>query len=103
MQCKGQIGNQKVNKIENDAKHLNINSFTVRTHNCEQLRPHNVEEVVTLCGWLEFRRMGMFIILRDGYGKTQFLIPPEVRNVPLRSCSKQVINLNFRTNYYKTD
>lgn len=51
-----------------------------RTHNCGQLRSENVNEKVTLCGWVDRRRdLGgiIFIDLRDKYGKTQVVFNPE--------------------------
>lgn len=62
-----------------DVDNVNVNSFTTRTHNCGELRETDIGKSVTLCGWLEFHRMGKFVILRDGYGKTQLIIPDEVR------------------------
>lgn len=53
----------------------NTNLYTFRTHTCGQLRAENSEESVILCGWLEYKRLNRFIILRDGYGSTQLIIP----------------------------
>ena len=53
----------------------------LRTHTCGQLRKENVDQEVTLCGWVENKRDhggGVFIDLRDRYGLTQVVIgPPE--------------------------
>lgn len=57
---------------------IDVNSFTYRTHNCGQLREENIGQSVILCGWLEYHRVGKFVILRDGYGRTQLIIPEEV-------------------------
>ncbi|GLV41546.1 Aspartyl-tRNA synthetase mitochondrial [Carabus blaptoides fortunei] len=54
-----------------------VNSFTTRSYNCGQLRELHVGQTVTLCGWLEFQRVGRFIILRDAYGRTQLVLPDE--------------------------
>ncbi|XP_055859210.1 aspartate--tRNA ligase, mitochondrial isoform X2 [Episyrphus balteatus] len=50
------------------------NKFTIRTHNCGELSGANVAEKVNIAGWLEFQRMGKFLVLRDGYGQTQVLL-----------------------------
>lgn len=55
-----------------------VNRYTDRTHNCGQLDSSAIGESVTLCGWLQFVRMNKFLTLRDGYGETQVMIPPEL-------------------------
>lgn len=67
--------NEKVSSLE---KNLPVNRYAKRSHTCGELRIENVDETVTLSGWVEFQRMGKFVILRDGYGSTQLLIPEEV-------------------------
>ncbi|MBP5652751.1 MAG: Asp-tRNA(Asn)/Glu-tRNA(Gln) amidotransferase GatCAB subunit C, partial [Lachnospiraceae bacterium] len=52
-----------------------------RTHNCNELRPANIGEKVTLAGWYENMRkvsknLG-FLVLRDFYGTTQIVIETE--------------------------
>lgn len=66
------------NRTNNCTSSLNVNEFTYRSHNCGELRETDVGKIVTLCGWLEFSRMKRFFTLRDGYGRTQVLIPDEV-------------------------
>ncbi len=55
--------------------------FQSRTHNCGELRLSNAGETVTLCGWFEnIRKVSKnlgFLVLRDFYGKTQFVIETE--------------------------
>ncbi|KAK5607091.1 aspartyl-tRNA synthetase 2, mitochondrial [Crenichthys baileyi] len=50
-------------------------SLSFRTHTCGQLRSHHVGEKVTLCGWVQYLRQDLFVILRDFSGLTQVLIP----------------------------
>ncbi|XP_032422385.1 aspartate--tRNA ligase, mitochondrial [Xiphophorus hellerii] len=50
-------------------------SLSFRTHTCGELRSHHVGEKVTLCGWVQYLRQDLFIILRDFSGLTQVLIP----------------------------
>ncbi|XP_022248264.1 aspartate--tRNA ligase, mitochondrial-like isoform X2 [Limulus polyphemus] len=71
-----------------------VNSFTWRTHTCGELRSEHVGQQVTLCGWVQFHRMGKFITLRDGYGVTQLIIPEKspvgylMKNLSLESVLK---------------
>uniref|UniRef100_A0A7N8Y2N9 Aspartyl-tRNA synthetase 2, mitochondrial n=1 Tax=Mastacembelus armatus TaxID=205130 RepID=A0A7N8Y2N9_9TELE len=52
-------------------------SLSFRSHTCGELRPEHVGEVVTVCGWVQYLRHDLFIILRDFSGLTQILIPQE--------------------------
>lgn len=53
----------------------------LRTHTCGELNEKNVDEEVTLCGWVNtVRNLGSlcFVDLRDKYGITQLNIPAEI-------------------------
>ncbi|KAJ0044305.1 hypothetical protein NL108_003359 [Boleophthalmus pectinirostris] len=74
-----------------------VNSLSFRTHTCGELRSTHVKEKVTLCGWVQYRRHDLFIILRDFGGLTQILIPQEesvphvkeaLSNIPVESVIK---------------
>uniref|UniRef100_A0A667Y9M8 Aspartyl-tRNA synthetase 2, mitochondrial n=1 Tax=Myripristis murdjan TaxID=586833 RepID=A0A667Y9M8_9TELE len=52
-------------------------SLTFRSHTCGELTPQHVGERVTLCGWVQYLRQDLFVILRDFSGLTQVLIPQD--------------------------
>ncbi|KAM9718423.1 aspartate--tRNA ligase, mitochondrial isoform 2-T2 [Menidia menidia] len=52
-------------------------SLSLRSHTCGELRAEHVGEKVTLCGWVQYLRQDLFVILRDFSGLTQVLIPQE--------------------------
>ncbi|XP_014472835.1 PREDICTED: aspartate--tRNA ligase, mitochondrial [Dinoponera quadriceps] len=57
------------------------NRYVSRTHTCGELTLKNLGEKVQLNGWMEFKRMDKFIILRDSYGSTQLLIPEDRKDL----------------------
>ncbi|XP_075994349.1 aspartate--tRNA ligase, mitochondrial [Genypterus blacodes] len=59
--------------------------FSVRTHRCGDLRQQHVGERVSLCGWVQYLRQDMFVLLRDFSGLTQVLIPQEECERSLKS------------------
>jgi len=59
---------------------LAVNTFTCRSHTCGELTKDNVDQKVTIMGWMTFKRFGgRFLVIRDAYGQTQTIIPNEVR------------------------
>uniref|UniRef100_A0A8V0Y6G2 Aspartyl-tRNA synthetase 2, mitochondrial n=1 Tax=Gallus gallus TaxID=9031 RepID=A0A8V0Y6G2_CHICK len=54
-----------------------VNSFAARTNTCGELRAAHVGQEVTLCGWIQYQRQGLFLVLRDFQGLTQIIIPQD--------------------------
>uniref|UniRef100_A0A8C9L4J6 Aspartyl-tRNA synthetase 2, mitochondrial n=1 Tax=Serinus canaria TaxID=9135 RepID=A0A8C9L4J6_SERCA len=72
----------------------NFNSFVTRTNTCGELRAAHVGQKVTLYGWVQYQRQGLFLVLRDFQGLTQVIIPQDeahshvkelLSNAPLES------------------
>ncbi|KHN88801.1 Aspartate--tRNA ligase, mitochondrial [Toxocara canis] len=51
------------------------NDYTLRTHTCGELRIQHKDKSATIYGWLAFKRMDRFLVLRDAYGSVQVRIP----------------------------
>ncbi|XP_040262673.1 aspartate--tRNA ligase, mitochondrial [Bufo bufo] len=54
-----------------------LSSFAFRSHTCGQLRLADVGQEVTLCGWLQYHRHDMFLVLRDFHGLIQVVLPAD--------------------------
>ncbi|XP_072504685.1 aspartate--tRNA ligase, mitochondrial isoform X2 [Notamacropus eugenii] len=54
-----------------------LNSFVVRTNTCGELRSSHLGQEVTLCGWIQYRRQSLFLVLRDFHGLIQVVIPQD--------------------------
>lgn len=54
-----------------------LNSFVLRTHTCGELCAAHIGQEVRLCGWVQYQRQDLFIILRDFDGLTQIVLPQE--------------------------
>ncbi|KAG8436855.1 hypothetical protein GDO86_007805 [Hymenochirus boettgeri] len=52
-----------------------LNSFVPRSHTCGELRSVHVGQEVTLCGWLQYKRHNLFVLVRDFHGLTQIILP----------------------------
>uniref|UniRef100_A0A672FKL6 Aminoacyl-transfer RNA synthetases class-II family profile domain-containing protein n=1 Tax=Salarias fasciatus TaxID=181472 RepID=A0A672FKL6_SALFA len=69
-------------------------SLSFRTHTCGELRSDHVGDKVTLCGWVQYLRQDLFVILRDFTGLTQILIPQEEVRKNTTNNSTQAITGN---------
>ncbi|XP_036297828.1 aspartate--tRNA ligase, mitochondrial isoform X4 [Pipistrellus kuhlii] len=54
-----------------------LSSFVARTNTCGELRSLHLGQEVTLCGWIQYRRQNIFLVLRDFQGLVQVLIPQD--------------------------
>lgn len=61
-----------------------FSSFVARTNTCGELRSSHVGQEVTLCGWIQYRRQNIFLVLRDFHGLVQVVIPQEESTASVR-------------------
>lgn len=54
-----------------------FSSFVARTNTCGELRSSHLGQEVTLCGWIQYRRQNIFLVLRDFHGLVQVVIPQD--------------------------
>ncbi|XP_006153405.1 aspartate--tRNA ligase, mitochondrial isoform X2 [Tupaia chinensis] len=54
-----------------------FSSFVARTNTCGELRSSHLGQEVTLCGWIQYRRQNIFLVLRDFQGLVQVVIPQD--------------------------
>ncbi|XP_073903532.1 aspartate--tRNA ligase, mitochondrial isoform X3 [Castor canadensis] len=54
-----------------------LSSFVVRTNTCGELCSSHLGQEVTLCGWIQYRRQNIFLVLRDFHGLVQVVIPQD--------------------------
>ncbi|XP_038819894.1 aspartate--tRNA ligase, mitochondrial isoform X1 [Salvelinus namaycush] len=60
-------------------------SLSFRSHTCGELRPVDVGEEVSLCGWVQYLRQDLFVIMRDFSGLAQILIPQDKDKINLKT------------------
>ncbi|XP_025898724.1 aspartate--tRNA ligase, mitochondrial, partial [Nothoprocta perdicaria] len=54
-----------------------LSRFVARSSTCGELRSAHAGRTVTLCGWIQYQRQGLFLVLRDFQGLTQIIIPQD--------------------------
>lgn len=54
-----------------------FSSFIARTNTCGELCSSHLGQEVTLCGWIQYRRQNIFLVLRDFHGLVQVVIPQD--------------------------
>uniref|UniRef100_A0A673FT05 Aspartate--tRNA ligase, mitochondrial-like n=1 Tax=Sinocyclocheilus rhinocerous TaxID=307959 RepID=A0A673FT05_9TELE len=74
-----QVGWQPVHRAASQS------SFSLRSHTCGELCSSHVDEEVTLCGWIQYLRQDLFVILRDFSGLVQILIPQDESKSELKN------------------
>ncbi|KAK1786912.1 hypothetical protein P4O66_017016 [Electrophorus voltai] len=59
--------------------------LSTRSHTCGELCSRHIGEEVTLCGWVQYLRQDLFVILRDFSGLVQVLVPHDESKHELRN------------------
>lgn len=54
-----------------------VKYFINREVTCGELRKQDVGKVISLVGWLDSKKHGKFLQIKDGYGITQVIVDPE--------------------------
>ncbi|XP_066537614.1 aspartate--tRNA ligase, mitochondrial isoform X2 [Hoplias malabaricus] len=76
-----------------------LSSLSIRSHTCGELCSSHIGEEVTLCGWVQYLRQDLFVILRDFSGLVQVLIPqdqPELRSAFCGLSVESVVKIQGR-------
>ncbi|XP_064004292.1 aspartate--tRNA ligase, mitochondrial isoform X4 [Pogoniulus pusillus] len=76
-----------------------FNSFVARTNTCGELRSAHVGQEVTLYGWIQYQRQGLFLVLRDFQGLTQIIIPQDEKSEALRMQYRYLDLRSFQLQY----
>uniref|UniRef100_A0A914R0N3 Aminoacyl-transfer RNA synthetases class-II family profile domain-containing protein n=1 Tax=Panagrolaimus davidi TaxID=227884 RepID=A0A914R0N3_9BILA len=77
-------------------RQLSSNAFSLRTHNCGELRKADIGRKVELYGWvLKNRFNGSFIVLHDKYGFIQARLPQEskLKNIAASAKIEDVLKI----------
>uniref|UniRef100_A0A8C3QET2 Aspartyl-tRNA synthetase 2, mitochondrial n=1 Tax=Cyanoderma ruficeps TaxID=181631 RepID=A0A8C3QET2_9PASS len=73
-----------------------FNSFVPRTNTCGELRSAHVGQKVTLYGWVQYQRQGLFLVLRDFQGLTQVIIPQDEKmptgDIEVKAETAEILN-----------
>ncbi|XP_053549235.1 aspartate--tRNA ligase, mitochondrial [Bombina bombina] len=78
-----EITNNKSGHV--DKRTPDLNSFVSRSHTCGELCSTHIGQDVTLCGWLQYQRNDLFVILRDFHGLTQIILPQDESGFQLKT------------------
>ncbi|XP_004688550.1 PREDICTED: aspartate--tRNA ligase, mitochondrial isoform X1 [Condylura cristata] len=63
--------------LSSQRRNPEFSSFVARTNTCGELRSSHLGQEVTLCGWIQYRRQNIFLVLRDFHGLVQVVIPQD--------------------------
>ncbi|GAB1607800.1 aspartate--tRNA ligase, mitochondrial-like [Argonauta hians] len=69
-----------INSIRTSIRRPGSSYAKSRTHTCGELSSKDVGKSVVLCGWVQYKRLDQFLLVRDWRGATQVLIPGELHN-----------------------